>query len=106
MNTKSYSRFLPGSICRATGRACTLIYMNGYDEIRQKYKPERVKILLIAESPPPDADVQSSRHFYRSDRTRKDDRLFTNTIKALYEEAAELTEVQIQTEKKKWLKRL
>lgn len=77
-----------------------------YDELRQTYKPTHIKLLLIAESPPPaSADTASSRHFYRSDRERRDDRLFTNTIKALYPEAAELTEAQIQPDKEKWLRR-
>jgi hypothetical protein len=78
--------------------------MNDYDKIRQTYKPTHIKFLMIAESPPPSAEVQSSRHFYRSDRVHKDDRLFTNTIKALYLQTADLTEAQIQAEKEKWLK--
>lgn len=81
--------------------------MNEYDELRQKYRPKHIKMLLIAESPPPtSAETPSSRHFYRSDRIRRDDRLFTNTIKALYAEAAALTEPQIQSEKEAWLRRL
>jgi len=77
--------------------------MTSYDDIRQKYKPTHIKFLLIAESPPPAASVQSSRHFYRTDAIRHDDRLFTNTIHALYPQAAALTEAQLQTEKQKWL---
>ncbi len=77
-----------------------------YDELRQGYKPKDIHVLLIAESPPPaSADTSSSRHFYRSDRERRDDRLFTNTIKALYPEAANLTEGKIQPDKEKWLRR-
>jgi hypothetical protein len=78
-----------------------------YDELRHQYKPQPVKWLLVAESPPPEsADTSSSRHFYRSDRIRKDDRLFTNTIKALYSEAADQTESAIQPDKEKCLRRL
>lgn len=76
-----------------------------YDEIRQQYRPEHISFLLIAESPPPSADVQSSRHFYRNEQIRTDDRLFVNTIKALYPEAAEQTEKQIEPEKEQWLRR-
>ncbi|HEX8763196.1 MAG TPA: hypothetical protein VF733_05600 [Candidatus Saccharimonadales bacterium] len=77
-----------------------------YETVRKKYQPKHIKVLLIAESPPPvSADTPSSRHFYRSDRPRRDDRLFTNTIKALYPEAADLTEAQIQPDKEKWLRR-
>lgn len=61
---------------------------------------------MIAESPPPVADIESSRHFYRSEKTRRDDRLFSNTIKAIYPEAAEQTEAQLEPDKEKWLRRL
>lgn len=79
--------------------------MNEYDKLREHYKPSKIKFLLIAESPPPLASVASSRHFYRTDAIRKDDRLFTNTIKALYPEAADLTEADLQAKKDAWLKR-
>lgn len=79
--------------------------VNSYDTIRQKYKPEHIKILLIAESPPPAADVQSSRHFYRSEKIRNDDRLFINTIRALYPETMELSEQVIEEGKDEWLRR-
>lgn len=62
-------------------------------------------MLLIAESPPPAADVQSSRQFYRTDRIRKDDRLFVNTIRALYPETTHLSEPELEADKKTWLER-
>lgn len=80
--------------------------MSSYDEARQQYKPDKIRWLLIAESPPPQADQPSSRHFYRADRIRQDDRVFTNTIKALYDEVAEATEAELQPDKEKWLRRL
>lgn len=79
--------------------------MTTYETIRQSYKPDHIHILLIAESPPPPADVQSSRQFYYHDRIRTADRLFVNTIKALYESADKLTEAQIEADKEAWLKR-
>ncbi|HSE61861.1 MAG TPA: hypothetical protein VLA88_06245 [Candidatus Saccharimonadales bacterium] len=79
--------------------------MSDYDKVRRQYKPTNIKILFIAESPPPEAGVQSSRHFYRSEKVRKDDRLFVNTIKALFPDAANLTEALIEPEKEKWLQR-
>jgi hypothetical protein len=80
--------------------------MATYEEIRKTYLPQHIKVLLIAESPPPaDTDKVSSRHFYRSDKIRIDDRLFVNTIKALCPEASDLTEAQIEPIKEKWLRR-
>lgn len=77
--------------------------MSSYDAIRQRYKPSHIRVLFIAESPPPAGNVQSSRHFYRSDKIRRDDRLFTNTIKTLYPETCELKEAQIETDKERLL---
>lgn len=80
--------------------------MHSYDETREQYRPKHIKVLMIAESPPPvSADKSSSRHFYRSDRVRRDDRLFVNTIKALYKEASEKTEAEIEPDKEQWLRR-
>jgi len=79
--------------------------MQTYDALRETYKPAHIKVLFIAESPPPSADTDSSRHFYRSDKIRKEDRLFVNTIKALYPEAASLTETEIEPDKEAWLRR-
>jgi hypothetical protein len=79
--------------------------MNSYETTRQKYRPEHIKMLLIAESPPPKPQIQSSRQFYYTDRIRKDDRLFTNTIRALYSEAADLTEPELEAKKEDWLDR-
>lgn len=77
--------------------------MASYESVRRKYKPKNIKVLLIAESPPSAPHIQSSRQFYYTDRIRKDDRLFTNTIKALYPETAELPEVELQKQKEEWL---
>lgn len=76
-----------------------------YESVRQQYKPSHVRFLLIAESPPPAPDIQSSRQFYYTDRIRKDDRLFTNTVRALYPEAAKLTEEELEKTKETWLQR-
>lgn len=75
-----------------------------YEKVRQRYKPERIKVLLVAESPPPDDFAGGSRHFYRSE-PGVDDRLFVNTIKALYPETMDQTEEQIEKEKEQWLQR-
>lgn len=80
--------------------------MDNYEKIRQQYKPKIIKILLIAESPPPSAHTQSSRHFYRAEKIRRDDRLFVNTVKALYPEAAALTESELEPNKEMWLRKI
>jgi hypothetical protein len=79
--------------------------MGTYETIRKRYRPTHIRVLLIAESPPPAAEIQSSRHFYRSEKARTDDRLFTNTIRALYPETASLPEPELEQYKKTWLQR-
>jgi len=79
--------------------------MTSYEDTRQGYRPDHVKVLLIAESPPPPSRVASSRHFYRSDEIRRDDYLFANTIKAMYPEAATKVESELEQDKEQWLRR-
>ncbi|HSW65763.1 MAG TPA: hypothetical protein VLI54_01325 [Bacillota bacterium] len=76
-----------------------------YEDARRMYRPPHIKVLLIAESPPPAPEVQSSRQFYYTDRIRKDDRLYINTIRALYPETAETPEAELEAGKAEWLKR-
>lgn len=78
-------------------------HMETYDELRAQYKPAHIRFLLIAESPPPSAEIQSSRQFYRAEKIRHDDRLFVNTIQALYREATDKTEAVLEAEKEQWL---
>lgn len=49
--------------------------------------------------------MQSSRQFYYTDRIRKDDRLFVNTIRALYPETLDVSETELEEAKEKWLQR-
>jgi hypothetical protein len=79
--------------------------MSSYESVRQQYRPKHIKMLLIAESPPPSSYIQSSRQFYYTDRLRQDDRLYTNTIRALYPEANDLADDDLQHQKKRWLER-
>lgn len=80
-------------------------YMDQYETTRQAYKPNLIAVLFIAESQPPAADVASSRQFYRSDRQRSGDRLFVNTIRALYPETSDIPEKSIEEQKETWLRR-
>jgi hypothetical protein len=79
--------------------------MSQYDDVRKNYRPKHIKILLIAESPPPAPEIQSSRQFYYTDRIRRDDRLFTNTIRALYPDAETIPEKELEQDKEAWLRR-
>lgn len=79
--------------------------MGEYNDTRQHYRPEHIKLLLIAESPPPAGQVGGSRHFYRTDKQREGDRLFINTIKALYPEASGLSWQELERDKENWLRR-
>ena len=79
--------------------------MTSYDTVRQEYRPKHINLLLIAESPPPPPHIQSSRQFYYTDRIRTDDRLFTNTIRALYPETADMSEPELEAHKAEWLRR-
>lgn len=77
--------------------------MESYENLRSRYKPARIAWLFIAESPPPDdAKRPSTRHFYRTD-TGEGDRLFANTMKALYAAARDLSEEDLRRQKAMWL---
>lgn len=80
--------------------------MRDYDTERQHYKPQHIRYLLIAESQPPAARIDSSRQFYRTDRAYPNDRLFINTVRALYPEAVDITQSNLEQQKKLWLRRL
>jgi hypothetical protein len=79
--------------------------MESYEKIRATYRPPIINWLFIAESPPPaDPNQISTRHFYRIN-TAEGDRLFVNTMKALYPEATELSEQGLRHHKPEWLRR-
>ena len=79
--------------------------MSTYETVRRQFKPAHIKVLLIAESPPPAAHVQSSRQFYYTGRIRRDDRLFVNTIRALYPETLKVSEPELEAQKETWLRK-
>jgi len=109
---KNATQSLPASIDQRQGKRYDFFHKTGklytmesYEKVRRRYKPNQVKVLLIAESPPPESKVQSSRQFYYADRIRKDDRLFVNTIRALYPETIVVPEPQLEEHKEDWLRR-
>jgi hypothetical protein len=80
--------------------------MHTYEKLRLTYKPELIAFLLIAESPPPSSAIQSSRQFYYTDHIRQNDRLFINTIRALYPATLKTPEAELEVHKDEWLQRL
>jgi hypothetical protein len=79
--------------------------MSEYDTIREQYRPKHIKFLLVAESQPPKPEVGGSRHFYRTDKVRPDDRLYINTVRALYPETMDIKQEELEASKKAWLER-
>src|SRR6478672_10634983 len=79
--------------------------MESYETTRQRYKPKHIAMLLIAESPPPSATTDSSRQCYRTGRVYPEDRLFTNTIRALYPETSDIPLTDLAAQKEQWLRR-
>ncbi|HSX41410.1 MAG TPA: hypothetical protein VLF21_02140 [Candidatus Saccharimonadales bacterium] len=76
-----------------------------YEKLRSKYKPKHIKWLLVTESPPPaGGSDKGTRHFYEDGRP-ENDRLFWNTMRAIYPEAHEVTEMVLARDKVKWLER-
>jgi hypothetical protein len=77
-----------------------------YEKIRQRYRPEGIKYLLIAESgPPASAKIPSSRQFYRVDYQKPDDRLYANTMRVVFAEAEDLESSMLEADKSVWLER-
>lgn len=72
--------------------------MNKFEQARQKYKPDKIKYLLIAETPP---KLSSNRFFYFEEVSDKDS-LFWETMKVLYPEKIENIPIKVLRLKKKY----
>jgi hypothetical protein len=73
-----------------------------YAQLRSQWKPNRVKLLMIAESPPADGGDVSGRRFFYADRIGPDN-LFRGVVEAMYG----TSKVDLQrTGKRPWLERL
>ena len=77
---------------------------NIYQQARAKYTPDRIKLILITEAPPP---FDRNRYFY-FERVRRGDSFFLELIKVLFPEevAAFDTIKQVRAEKAYFLERL
>ncbi|MFC8304924.1 hypothetical protein ACFUCV_14785 [Specibacter sp. NPDC057265] len=74
-----------------------------YAQLRRQWKPDRVKLLMIAESAPADGgDISRRRFFYAADRLGPDN-LFRGVVEAMY--GTSKVDLQL-TGKHPWLERL
>lgn len=74
-----------------------------YAERRARWKPDRVRLLLIAESAPDDGGDETSRRFFYDERLTRHDGLFREVVKALY--SPNSLKSGLET-KRPWLQRL
>lgn len=76
--------------------------MNRFEKARQKYKPDKIEYLLVAETPP---KSDSGRFFY-FEKVDKQDSLFLETMKLLYpNETESMTAKELREKKKEFLNR-
>lgn len=73
-----------------------------YAQFRARWKPDQVRLLLIAESPPDDRGDPSRRRYFYADRLNVDN-LFRSTVLALY---GATKDDLARTPKTEWLTRL
>jgi hypothetical protein len=71
-----------------------------YSQLREHWKPERVRLLLIAESAPDDGGDLANRRFFYSDRLTGHDSLFRGVVEAVLDVA--YLDSQMET-KARWL---
>ena len=74
--------------------------MNTYEQARQKYLPDKVRVLFIAEAPPEDVE-----RFFYYEEVKSHDALFVNLLRALYEDCRVADISMIRENKKKLLER-
>jgi len=76
--------------------------MNQFEKARQKFKPNKIKYLLIAETPP----KSGSDRFFYFENVEKQDSLFLETMKLLYPRETELLKPkEIRKRKKEFLEK-
>ncbi len=76
--------------------------MNQFEKARQKFKPKKIKYLLIAETPP----KSNSDRFFYFENVENQDSLFLETIKLLYpRETTPLKPKEIRKRKKEFLEK-
>ncbi|MBG47234.1 MAG: hypothetical protein CML05_02975 [Pseudozobellia sp.] len=64
--------------------------MNRFEIARHKYRPEKIRFLLVAETPP----KSDSNRFFYFENVDKQDSLFIETMKLLYPNETEFVETK------------
>lgn len=59
-----------------------------YSELREKWRPDPVRVLLIGESAPDDHGDQSRRRFFYADELTRHDSLFRGVVEAVFDASA------------------
>jgi hypothetical protein len=72
--------------------------MNRFETARQKYKPQKIEYLLVAETPP----KSDSNRFFYFENVDKQDSLFLETMKLLYPSETEFAETKEIRRRKKY----
>ncbi|MET0779237.1 MAG: serine protease [Candidatus Saccharimonadales bacterium] len=74
--------------------------MNIYEHARQKYAPDKTRVLIVAEAPP-----ESAERFFYYENVKDHDALFVNLMRALYGDYRHARITEIRKDKQKLLKR-
>jgi hypothetical protein len=73
-----------------------------YSELREKWRPEHVRLLLIGESAPDDGGDPSHRRFFYADTLTRHDSLFRGVVEAVFGVAGLVSGPGVKT---RWLQR-
>jgi Putative endonuclease, protein of unknown function (DUF1780) len=75
-------------------------FSTDHDQARQRYFPERIKLLFVAEAPPSDLE-----RFFYFEAVNEHDWLFLALVRSLYDEARDLDTPELRERKREFLKR-
>lgn len=82
----------------------TAVEASWYAQLREQWRPEAVRVLLIAESAPDDHGDEARRRFFYSDRLTRHDNLFRAVVEAMLGEPTLSTKTV--TSKRPYLEKL
>jgi hypothetical protein len=74
-----------------------------YSQLRDKWRPQKVKLLLIGESAPDDGGLEENRRFFYAEKLTANDALFRSVVHAVFD----VPHLDSRTDSKNvWLERL